>query len=243
MVGYEARATDGAAGTVRDFLFDDAKWTVRYVVIDTGPWLFGRRVLISPVALGRPAADEAILPVRLPQGQVESAPEIDLAQPVSRQQLRDLNEHYGWPATWTDDPLLGTTYIGTRPQIRAEEGQDEQAPEPADGDRHLRSANEVISYRIVAQDGEIGHVEDLFANDEGWAVRYFLVDTRSWLPGRKVILATDWIERVGWTDGLVQVQVTQEQVRDSPEYDPKPPPSREYEADLYRHYRFPAYWT
>lgn len=201
---------DGAVGTVRDLLFDDAEL--------------------------------AVLAIHLTKGQVESSPEVDLPQPVSRQQFLDLNEHYGWPATWTDDPLLGTTYIGTRLQVRVEEEHREQQPERSGGDRHLRNASEVTGYRLLAQDGEVGHVEDLFADDQSWAIRYLLVDTRNWLAGREVTLATDWIERVGRTDGLVQVQVTREQVKDSPEYDPGPPPSRDYEPGLYQHYGFPGYW-
>jgi hypothetical protein len=123
---------------VRDFLYNDVDWTVRYAVVDTGPWPFGWRVLISPAALGSPAAEEAILAVKLTQQHVENSPDIGLAQPVLRQQLCDLNEHYGWPATWTDDLLLGTTYIGTRPRIHV----DEQQAESPNGDRHLCSANE-----------------------------------------------------------------------------------------------------
>jgi hypothetical protein len=243
MIGFTVQATDGQVGQVADFWFDDAAWTVRYMVVDTGPWLLGRKVLIAPDALGTPFWDGAILPVDLSQEQVENSPEVDLERPVSRHQLLDLNEHYGWPATWTGAPLLGTTYIGTRPEISVERDQEQQDAEPPSGERHLRSVREVVGYRLEATDGAIGHVKDLFADETAWALRYLVVDTRNWLPGRDVLLATEWINRIGWTDGLVQVKVTKEQVRNSPEYDPEPPVSRDYEANLHGYYGFPGYWV
>jgi hypothetical protein len=35
---------DGRVGTVKDFLFDDQSWKIRWMVVDTGYWLPGRRI-------------------------------------------------------------------------------------------------------------------------------------------------------------------------------------------------------
>jgi hypothetical protein len=56
LFGCQVAATDGGVGTVRDFLFDDQNWKVRWIV-DTGHWLPGRKVLIHP---------SAIVPLELP---------------------------------------------------------------------------------------------------------------------------------------------------------------------------------
>lgn len=45
---YTIRATDGTIGHVTDFYFDDERWVIRYLVVDTGSWLASRKVLISP---------------------------------------------------------------------------------------------------------------------------------------------------------------------------------------------------
>src|SRR5262249_17940584 len=50
--GYSIGAKDGDIGAVDDVLFDDKLWTVRYLVADTAKWLPGRKVMISPIALG-----------------------------------------------------------------------------------------------------------------------------------------------------------------------------------------------
>ena len=72
--------------------------------------------------------------------------------------------------------------------------------------------------------------------------RYLLVDTRDWLPGRKVLIAPEWIERVSWPETAVRVALTRDQVASSPEYDPEEMPQREYEVRLYEHYESRGYW-
>jgi hypothetical protein len=107
------------------------------------------------------------------------------------------------------------------------------------GDRHLQSARDVMGYRIAATDGEIGHVDDFIVDDETWALRYMVVDTRNWLPGRKVLVATEWIREVRWTDASAVVDLTREAVRSSPEFDPAAPINREVEVQLYDYYGRP----
>ena len=63
-------------------------------------------------------------------------------------------------------------------------------------DVHLRSANKVTGYRIGATDGDIGHVEDFIIDDETWEIRYMVVDTQNWWPGKKVLVAPQWIGRM-----------------------------------------------
>ena len=84
--GYAIRATDGVIGEVDDLYFDDEDWAIRYLVVDTGNWLSGRKVLISPLAIGHPDWLGQLLPVSLTKAQVEGSPDIDTRKPVSRQQ-------------------------------------------------------------------------------------------------------------------------------------------------------------
>ena len=51
--GCTVAASDGHIGSVSDFLFDDSTWLVRWLVVDTGNWLSGRKVLLPPSVLGR----------------------------------------------------------------------------------------------------------------------------------------------------------------------------------------------
>lgn len=245
LIGFEVRASDGDAGKLADLFFDDQRWTVRYLVVDTGPWLLGRRVLLSPIVADRPDFTLLDLPVRLTKELIERSPEVDLDKPVSARRIEELHEHFGWPAYWAGSPVLGTPTLGAYPLIyaQAEAEHTEHGAEAPPGDPHLRSAKEVMGYYIEAQDGEVGHVEDFFVDEDDWCIRYMLVDTRNWLPGRKVLVSPDWIEKVTWVEARVYVNVTREQVKNSPEYDPSSEPSRSYEEQLHLHYGGPGYWV
>jgi len=247
--GFAIEAVDGDAGHVQNIYFDDQAWTVRYVVVDTGGWLSGRRVLISPVAIRDVAWDDDKLRVALTKSQVEHSPDIDLDKPVSRQQIVELHEYYGWPAYWGGSAMMGTATPGVYPMILAgvdqvEEEMKEHGPsEKHRGDPHLRSARAVAGYDIDALDGEIGHLEDYFVDDTDWVIRYLLVDTRDWLPGREVLISPTWIERVNWAETAVHVALTRGQIEASPEYDGEEPPGREFEAVLHQHYGYSGYWS
>ncbi|MBU0496174.1 MAG: PRC-barrel domain-containing protein [Chloroflexi bacterium] len=247
MFGFTVHVLDGTAGKVDDFLFDDERWIVRYLVVDTGPELGNRRVLISPVALEPPLWEAHELPVRLTREQIANSPDIDLEQPVSRQHEIALHKHYEWPYYWFSAPLGPLPIIPTIPlgieKVEAEkEERQESTEEETSGDPHLRSVRAVTDYRIHATDGTIGHLDDVFIDEDDWSIRYLLVATHDWLPGRKVLVAPDWIERVSWPDEEIRVCHSRQQIKDSPEYDPVGAPSRAYETDLYQYYGFPGYW-
>jgi hypothetical protein len=100
----------------------------------------------------------------------------------------------------------------------------------------------VTGYYIEANDGEIGHVQDFIVDDENWAIRYLLVDTKNWWPGKKVVVSPDWIERVSWSDSRVYVNESRDNVRHAPEYHPDEILNRDYESKLHRHYNRAPYW-
>jgi len=263
--GYSIFATDGEIGHVDDFFFDDATWTVRYLVVDTGPWILGRKVLIAPEALGKPDWVGRVLPVDLTKAQVKNSPEIDLDKPVSRQKQEVLNRYYSWNFDWLSTqtptgyggaaplppgpisgvgaPIKAPTSAGAAPGQRgtATEETEVRAAE-ATADSHLRSLDEVIDYDIQALDGKIGHVEDLLAEDDSWLIRYLLVNTRDWLPGRDVIVSPAWIDHIRWASASVVVDLARKQIEESPEYDQDKTLDRQYETRLHEHYDRPFYW-
>jgi uncharacterized protein YrrD len=249
--GFTLRALDGDIGRVTDLYFHDDDWQVRYFVVDTGSWLFGRRVLISPYVLHQPDWETSAIPVDLTQEQVENSPDIDLDQPVSRQHQTTLHAYYSWPIYWAGDAMVGaapippaglpvTTGQGTAGDAMPV-GEDLTIAQAAD-DPHLYSAREVIGYHIQATDDEIGRVDDLFVGEEDWVIRYIMVDTGSWLPGRKVLIVPDKVQQINWEESRVYVNYTRQQVKDSPEFDPKGSISRSHETSLYDYYGYPYYW-
>jgi len=112
----------------------------------------------------------------------------------------------------------------------------------AAGDPHLRSAMEVIDYHLQTTNALMGRVEDLLVDNECWAIRYIVVDTRNWWPGKQVVISPEWITRVDWAERLVTVDVAREAVQGAPEYHAGMDFSRAHETNLYRHYQRPSYW-
>jgi len=241
LYNYVLAAEDGDIGRCKDFLFDDRLWTIRYMEADTGKWLPGRKVLISPISLGEPDWSTRLFYVRLTKKQIEEAPALDNDAPVSRQHEIRWMRYYGWPYYWDGNDIWGSADFPNA--LFVQKALEETAEEASESDdSHLRSAEEVMGYHIKATDDGIGHVEDFIADDETWTIRYIVVDTRNWLPGRKVLIVPEWIHSVDWWEKKVSVDLTKEQVKNSPEYDPTAPVNREYELRLYDFYGRPKYW-
>lgn len=246
--GYRLEATDGEIGHVHDVLFDDRVWLVRYFAVDTRNWLPGRKVVVSPVAFGTPDWASQHMPVQLTRQQIKDSPELDAERPVSRQMEEQVAEYFAWPTYWANPGASGRAERGrpASPTVAAQPtstGTATQARSTAQpGDPNLRSLQEVTGYHIHATDDEIGHVEDLIADDEDWVIRYLVVDTRNWLPGRKVLVSPDWIENVEWASSQVHVDLPRETIKGAPEFDPGAPINREYELRLYDYYGRPRYW-
>lgn len=241
--GYTLAAEDGEIGRCKDFLFDDRHWTVRYMVADTGRWLSGRKVLISPVSLGEPDWNYRSLPVRMTKAQIEGSPPLEDDMPVSREYETRYFSYFRYPYYWTGAGLWGTAaYPGALygvPQTGVEEETvDDQRP------NHLRSVKEVEGYRIHATDGHIGHVEDFIVEEDSWTIRYVVVDTRNWLPGgKKVVISPEWATAIRWEEQDMVVDLTKDAIKNSPEFDPTVPINREYEVRLYDFYGRPRYWS
>jgi hypothetical protein len=240
--GCRLGARDGEIGKVADLLFEDQNWTVRYLVADTGFWLADRLVLLSPHALREFDDREKVLHVELTRQQIEESPPITADQPVSRQFEADYYNYYGWPVYWAGPALWGP---GPYPLYYAplpSENSSAPASPILSGDPHLRSAREIVGYQIHAQDGDIGHVDDFVIEDRSWVVRYLAIDTGSWLPGKKVLIAPPWITRVSWERSTISADLPQRSVQQAPEYDKGSPLTRDYEIRLFQHYSRAGYW-
>lgn len=225
MDGFSIVASDGEVGSVKDVLFDDEHWAVRYLVVDTGGWLTGRTVLISPHAVERVAWSERNVHVRLSKEQVRNGPDIDTDKPVSRQHEASLFNYYGYPYYWAGPyawgaaayPMLVVPPLAVNPAPEAQSRpvfRDEER-----GDPHLRSADAVTGYDIQAQDGGIGHVEDFLFDDMDWVIAMMVVDTRNWWPGRHVLLSLNVVNRVSWDDRAVFVDADRAFIEQSPDFD------------------------
>ncbi len=238
--GYTVTASDGDIGTLKDVYFNDERWTVRYLIVDTaGFWQEAHQVLISPLAFRNVEWATQRFHLMLTSDKVKNSPRADLDKPVSRQFEQKYFEYYNWPYYWGQDGLWGNWSSPENLALGSWSGFREEEPE---GDHHLRSVKEVVGYRIQGSDEEIGHVQDLIVDDRTWAIRYLVVDTTSWWSGKSVLLAPHWIDRISWAENTVFLSLPRETIKNAPEWQPGSPVDRDYELRLYDFYGRPAYW-
>lgn len=238
LLGTPLRATDDDIGRCRDLLFDDRTHVVRYIVADSGRWIPGRKVLISPISVDR--VDGQRVSVALSRKQIEEAPPLAEDAPVSRQHEVAFHKYYGYAFYWHGTALWGLaqTPLSLRHDspIRAAEHEE------LDGDPHLRSTREVRNYTVNGRDGQLGGIDDFLLDAQAWVLRYVVVDTGSWLSGRKVLLSPDWFAGWDWVNKAAAVPITKREAEGSPEYRPDGPLDRAYEARLHDFYGRSAYW-
>jgi len=234
LIGHPIHATDGDVGKVHEFYFDDATWTIRYMVVETGNWLFGRKVLISMFALGKPDWDSGTLAVNLTRDQVRNSPDIDTEKPVYRQHEVQLHEYYQWPMYW-ESGYGGTFGITPYPLLMETPAPETPKTEKEPDDPHLRSTRHLTHYHIHAIDGEIGFVEDFLVEDKSWTIGFLVVDTGELILTKKVLISTKWIRDVNWDDRSVYLDHTRELVNTSPEFDLLKPPLTQYAFEQQSH--------
>jgi hypothetical protein len=245
--GCKVRAIDGEIGKVHEFLFDDVSWKIRYMVVDTGNWLQSRLVLLSPQSLNKPDWNAKVFPVNLTKDKIQNSPTIDTHKPVSRQHEQTLSDYYGWPYYWSG---VGAGFPGAVPPVSYDLSESESSlyatidsRKESSADPHLRSTKDTIDYKIQADDDRIGNVEDFILDDDIWSIRFVVVDTGNWLlPGKKVLIALPWIKDIDWNESCVYVDLTTDEVKQSPEYHPDKMINREFETQLHNHYNRPIYW-
>ena len=239
--GYTIQASDGLIGTVQDVLFDDRSWKIRWLVIDTGTFLPGRKVLIHPEAVGRPVHDQEQLLVSLSKAQIEASPPVETDQPVSMQLERHLNDYYGWDPYWGSMFFGGNAIAsGISPPPLFGAAMDPQTPSLEgprnEGDPHLCSVTAVLGYHIEASDGRIGLLEDFQVEDRGWEIRYLVIDTRTWWSGGHVVISPFGVRSFDWRDQSIHLNLRKVQLQESPPWDAALPPDEAYESRLNAHY-------
>ena len=239
LIGFNVEAIDGKIGDVYDVYFDAKQWIIRYIVVDTGKFLPGKRVLINPASFGSPQTIHKVMPVNLTGEKVKSSPEASSDLPVSKLEEIELHKYYNWVPYWDNDfisysmPVINPTPVDDESSKKLQQKIK---------NNHLRSLDEVVGYYIKATDGEIGHIGDMIFDDTDWSIKYIVVDTGKFFSGKKVLLSLDWVGDFDWASGTVSVDLTAENIKNSPKYDPENPINREYELQLYDYYGRPKYW-
>jgi hypothetical protein len=220
LIGNKLGASDGDIGQVRDFYFNDHNWAVRYVVADTGNWLTGRQVLLSPHAFGSVYPAGKAMLVKLTRKQIEDSPAIETHKPVSRQFEEEYHRHYGWPFYWEGDGLWGGLrgfpVLDLPAKFPTEQAPAANGPKMHRADAHLRSTQAVNGYHLQATDGIIGHVCDYLMDDRSWAIKQLVVKTGNRFTGKEVQVAIGHVTQISYEQSKVYLNLNTDAVEKSP---------------------------
>ncbi len=222
LYGERLGALDGEVGHVKDFYFGDQNWAVRYVVADTGNWLPGRQVLLSPHAIGSLYHDGKVLLTNLTRKQIEDSPAIESHKPVSRQYEEEYHRYYGWPYYWQGDGLWGMSgfpILESPAPLLPGKQPVAMDPKHEPADVHLRSTQAVKGYHLSASDGITGHVADFMMDNESWAIGELVIKTGNRFTGKEVRIPAGSVRRISYDESTVFVNLTRQVVEQSPEHD------------------------
>jgi hypothetical protein len=215
----ELRATDGVVGRVDDLLFEAHSWRVRYLVVDTGAWLAGRRVLIAPSAVRGASAD--CFAAHLTRAQIHASPPVEAAAGLSRADEERLHEHYRWPPYWIAGaggfglggdvlPDPATAAVPTGAIFAARESA---APPAAASTNGWRSTRHLLGRIVRTGDDDSGEVDDVLVDVAHWQVRFLEIDAKRWWPGGRVRVPVDRVTDDGGASGRLLLSLTREELR------------------------------
>jgi hypothetical protein len=243
--GFTVETTDGTKGKVRDFLFDEDDWIIRYIEADFGSFFKEKRILLPVGVIKDPNWDGKHFPLNLTKEEIEKSPAPEDKPTVSKEYEKELMKHYGFPAYWSPEfipPAHTGLYYPVRPmKVSTKEVSEEKVVEE-NLDSKLRSFNEVNGYYILATDGHLGHLEDMIADNADWQMIYVVVDTSNWRPwSKKVVLLINWLEKISYESSEVSINLHSDVIKNAPEYDVHKPFEQSFEEALLEYYeqKFP----
>lgn len=106
----------------------------------------------------------------------------------------------------------------------------------------FQSFKKILNSALHAQDGKIGHLDDLLFDDEKWIVRYLVVKTGGLLNHERVLISPLGIATLDWPNQAVKLNLTRKKIEASPKVDTELPVFRQMEKSYFDYNGWPYYW-
>jgi uncharacterized protein YrrD len=182
--GSRVIATDGMIGRVVDLLFDEVKWTVRYLVVNAGEWLPRNRVLISPYAVRFVDTGSRLIVSSATRSKVAGSPRMDGSSRITRQQEWDYCAYFGY-----------------------------SAPMPIAPDVTLRSFRAVSGFLVRGAGEPLGRVDDLLFDEGSWIIQRIVISAGRWFEGKRFEIAPERLHTVSWNERCLVLGVRRADIR------------------------------
>lgn len=212
LYGDKLAALDGDIGHIKDFYFDDETWAIRYLIADTGSWLTGRLVLLTPHTFGELEQSEKTLRIKLQKKKIEDSPSIESHKPVSRQFEMEYYGYYGWPPSWDGGGMSGIGPIPVALPLLVDRIESREKHKHRE-DKHLRSTQAISGYHIQTSDGEIGHIIDFVLDTKSWTIRDLVVETGHWYAGKEILIPSGKVKNFSYDESKVFVNLSKKDIQ------------------------------
>ena len=202
---------------MKDIIIDEPAFRVTTLVVDVGGLFLPKDVMLPPDSVELVDPITTSVHLRLGRDEVEAAPLVLGGEPIQ-----------AMPSMFPLAPA------DVRPPEESERAEARASfPFGAPG---LHSLKDLHGAKLLATDGEIGHVDDALIDITAWHLAHLVIDTRNWLPGKHVVVDAAMVRTIDWGAETVSVQLTREEVEKAPTYDPLTEMSDQYQDYLSRYY-------
>lgn len=205
-------------GEVKDIYFDDASWTVRYLVVHPTTIAEKSAVLISPLAIEGPHATKRLLKVNLQHEHIRQSPDVEERLPISRQKEIELAEYYNWPVYWSKMAARVPGVVKELSQTR-EPGADVMEAHAEESPTNLRSADEMMRYNVIAKGEAVGHIDNFIVETEYWKLPLVAVDVAPLRAGHSILVPPYLSQEVRWQEKAIHLNVDAAKLKQAPYYD------------------------
>jgi len=214
LLHFRLAALDGDIGHISDFYFDDQNWVVRYLVVNTGSWLTGRLVLLTPHSFGSFGVTEKTLRINLHKNQVKNSPPVEMHKPVSRQYEAEYYRYYGLPSYWAGGALWGATAYPIVP-LSTDDPHETRLLYHHRDDKHLQSTNALVGYQLLTDDGPIGHVRGFLVDDRNWEISQIVVETGHWYAGKEILVSPSKVLGISYEGSQIKVSLSKSDIEET----------------------------
>lgn len=231
---YTVIGNDGEIGEVVDVYFDEEMWTVRYIVVKTGAKFLSEKLFVSPVSIDKIDHSDELIRLGITKDEAQNAPDPG-DEPVNRKYELDFSLYNKINPYWIGSGAWGTA--NTAREMAQQEVQILESDLEED-ESHVHEAKQVTKYELAVTDGSFGKIDDLLIDESSFKIKYFIADTRKWLPGgKKVLISPQWIEGIEWVAARIKINVTRDQIESAPEYRSEIDLTDEQESQLWQHFQ------
>ena len=218
LLGTKIIAVDGEVGRIEDFYFDDQSWIIRFIVVDTGGWLEGREVVLSPKHITAYNRKEEAIETSLTRQQVESSPSFNAHMPISRQYEEDYYQYYNLQPYWHGTQFWGIAPYPSpvqHPEVAVKHSAtiSSSAPIRHPEESHLRSIRELVDYEVTAQGQTVGSVADFLVQEHNWQIDQCLIKTGNILERQFLRVLRSEVKGIDYLGSTVELGVERSQLQ------------------------------